>query len=527
MTLFPIIERELRSSARHAITYYLRVGSVAVLLVVSLWFGLRHGFGPSMGGPLFSSLHLTLFCSIWILVPMMTADCISREKREGTLGLLFMTPLTGPDVVIAKGLAHGLRSISLWISVLPVLTVPFLLGGVGWGEALLSVLINGSAICWALAAGLLASAWNRTWLRAVLWAAIFAIGFFLLFLALTGSGVLTLMSPGRAGPLWPNQKLGYKLLLGLGFATNAGSISGWSAFVRLVSSAKLVWAMIQVMVESVFGLWVVIWLAGRKTRHSWQEEPPSARQVLLEKTFCTPILCLAFFRRWMRGKLERNPVGWLEQRTWSARLVTWGWLAIIISLYSAILNNRTSFFRTYGDMQYWLAWLLVSSMAVTAAGSFRRERETGVLELLLVSPLPVREIVAGRLTGLWSQFLPAFALLLGVWAYLQSLVPQDGNAEVIAFFALTFLTLPVVGLYFSLACRNFTSAFLATITIGPLASFSLPWFFNRLAFSGSNGALPLSGSTVLFQLTTPIVCWFLLCDALRSRSFRWDKMEAR
>ena len=31
-----------------------------------------------------------------------TADCLSEEKREGTLGLLFLTDLTGYDVVLGK-----------------------------------------------------------------------------------------------------------------------------------------------------------------------------------------------------------------------------------------------------------------------------------------------------------------------------------------------------------------------------------------------------------------------------------------
>ena len=50
------------------------------------------------------------------------------------------------------------------------------------------------------------------------------------------------------------------------------------------------------------------------------------------------MLWLTFFRRWMRRKLERNPIGWLEQRTWSGRLVTWGWFAVLISIYSAGLD---------------------------------------------------------------------------------------------------------------------------------------------------------------------------------------------
>ena len=41
------------------------------------------------------------------------------------------------------------------------------------------------------------------------------------------------------------------------------------------------------------------------------------------------------------------------------------------------------------------------------SGSFRRERETGVLELLLVAPLSTHQIVWGRLRAIWGQFAPA------------------------------------------------------------------------------------------------------------------------
>src|SRR6266478_2571472 len=163
MPLMPVIIREMRVSARHPFTYYLRSLGAAALLLTCFFFGLENGFSASIGGKLFGSLHLTLFLAIWILVPLLSADCISRERREGTLGLLFLTRLRPHDVVIAKGLAHGLRAMTLWLAVLPPLMIPFLLGGVGWREALLSVMVNLSAMCWALAAGLLASAWSRRW----------------------------------------------------------------------------------------------------------------------------------------------------------------------------------------------------------------------------------------------------------------------------------------------------------------------------------------------------------------------------
>src|SRR5438477_7961666 len=167
MIVLPVIARELRSTARHSFTYNLRTLGVAALLLASFFFGINHGFGPTMGSKLFGSLHFTLFCAIWILVPLLTADCVSRERREGTLPLLFLTPLKPGGIILAKGMAHALRAFSLWLAVLPVTTIPFLLGGIGWKEAAISLGINFSAILLALAVGLLASAVCKEWRRAV------------------------------------------------------------------------------------------------------------------------------------------------------------------------------------------------------------------------------------------------------------------------------------------------------------------------------------------------------------------------
>ena len=42
----------------------------------------------------------------------LAADCRGEEKREGTLGLLFLTDLQGYDVVLGKYLATSPRSFS-------------------------------------------------------------------------------------------------------------------------------------------------------------------------------------------------------------------------------------------------------------------------------------------------------------------------------------------------------------------------------------------------------------------------------
>ena len=294
--------------------------------------------------------------------------------------------------------------------------------------------------------------------------------------------------------------------------------------------AQLVRVIGQTTVLSLLVLVAAVLVAGAKTRRSWQEEPPSRRQVWLQQTFCTPVLWVSFFQRWMRRKLEHNPIGWLEQRTWSGRLVTWGWFAVLISVYSAVLTDR-SFFRDANPLQARMAWLLAGSMAMSAAGSFRRERETGVLELLLVSPLGENQIISGRLRGLWAQFLPAFGLLLLVWAYLSSFLPYGSRAGVILFFAVTFLSVPVFGLYFSLRCRTFITAFMATLAVGLLLPLVLAavvrslWLAYVLSAHRFSWVMGPGVSAAICQSLLAIFCWDRLYRRLKKRAFPLERTE--
>ena len=157
MNALPVIERELRAEARHAFTYWLRVLGAAALLAVAAVDALERGLPLHQGRELFQVLSNALFAAIWIFVPLVTADCVSRERREGTLGLLFLTPLRAGDIVLAKGLAHGLRAAAIGLAVLPVLMLPLLMGGVSWMEVMLMVLAHFNSFCWRWARG----CWRR------------------------------------------------------------------------------------------------------------------------------------------------------------------------------------------------------------------------------------------------------------------------------------------------------------------------------------------------------------------------------
>jgi ABC-type transport system involved in cytochrome c biogenesis permease component len=442
-------------------------------------------------------------------VPFLTADCISRERREGTLGLLFLTRLRATDIVTAKSLAQALRALTLWLAVVPVLTIPFVLGGVSWIQALLSVVISFSSICWALAAGLIASACSKSWLRAVIGALLLSGCFVIIFGMILGQALLYGTGGFLRPSVWQSQS-DFMFLTGFAFIGGGG---GAFRFLSL-STGQILWTMSLLASFSVLLLLLAIALAGRNMNRVWREEPPSKLQVWCEKTFFTPVFLLSFFRRWMLRQIERNPIGWLERRRWSGRLVTWAWFAVVITIYSSALGDRT-LFRGLGFLQNTIGWLLAGSLAMSAAGSFRRERETGVLELLLVSPLKEVQIIYGRLRGLWGQFLPAFALLIALWIYFHNLFGQPG-LEGIAFCLSTYLTLPVVGLYFSLRCRNFLSAFLLTLVSGVFLPIVLTGYLILDVQPGSE-------SVAFLQIFIAYGFFVALCIKLKTRSFNFTQ----
>lgn len=528
MNVLPVIVRELRTQARQPFTYWLRVLGVAALLVCGFFFASEMAVSPNRGGALFGYMHLTLMGAVWILVPLGAADCLSRERREGTLGLLFLTPLNARDIVIAKGLSHGLRGITLLVAVLPALTLPFLIGGVTWQQAAASALINVSGICWALASALVASALARNGLRAMALAALLAV---LALLVCSFIGGVLLLSKQSANVRSDNSAWEFYFLAGFvvnGLHPQAWNV--WAGTTGMVSVAQVLVVIFQSAAISVFGLALAVLFAARRVRRSWQEEPPSARAQQIDRVFFQPVLWVSFLKRWMRSKLERNPIGWLEQRRWSGRLVVWTWLAIIISVQTLALTDP-GFFQNYRSWSEFMAWMLTFSMAASAAGSLRRERETGVLELLLVSPLTTRQLISGRLRGLWGQFLPSIVLLLSVWFYFQNLLPnrERGTAQ-IWFFLVTYSVLPVVGLYFSVRSRHFITAFVLTLAmviatpvlLTSVVKFAFALMIGRSAYFGMFGqdAYP---AIILIQLILAVEFGKRLHHRLETRSFPLER----
>jgi ABC-type transport system involved in cytochrome c biogenesis permease component len=171
MSFLPIVERELRVSARRTSTYWLRclVALAGVVIFAGLLLNTRMFPSPVvMGKNLFSSLSVLTLIYCLIEGVRETADCLSEEKREGTLGLLFLTDLRGYDVVLGKLLATSLRCGFAFLAVYPVLAITQLMGGVEPGFFWKTILALTHALFFSLATGMFVSALSRDALRAMI-----------------------------------------------------------------------------------------------------------------------------------------------------------------------------------------------------------------------------------------------------------------------------------------------------------------------------------------------------------------------
>ena len=57
------------------------------------------------------------------------SDVISAERREGTLGVLFLTSLRSWELLVGLALAAGARFLLCLVAIVPVLMLPILSGG--------------------------------------------------------------------------------------------------------------------------------------------------------------------------------------------------------------------------------------------------------------------------------------------------------------------------------------------------------------------------------------------------------------
>lgn len=376
MTFLPIVQRELRVATRRKSTYRIRFWTVVIAMAVA---SLMLLFGSLAGASGDFAFHILAFYSFALALSsgiFMTADALSEEKREGTLGLLFLTDLTGYDVVLGKFASLALNPLYCLVGTFPLLALPVLLGGVTGDEfqRMCLALLNG--LFFSLALGLLLSAVSSDGRR--------ALGRTLLVLLLLVAAAIVRFAVGR-----PGRGLDFLLCLNpvVSFATAFESrylTDAPSYRLSLAGSHLIGWFLL------AFASWFL-------PRH-WQDQPVSGPRS----------------RSWLRRPrgprlLDTPPVAWLLQR-WEQ----WHFLAWALGLGSVatgIIVGMQSAAGAAFMALYAVLFLFKILVALQACAFFSEARRSGAIELLVCTPLSERDIISGQWLALRRVFRWPWILL--------------------------------------------------------------------------------------------------------------------
>ena len=383
MTFLPLIERELRLRARSPAAYWTRfivaLGGALICLPQLLSSSGSFGTPATIGRGVFNgivSAAFLLICGVCLL----TANALSAEQREGTLGLLLLTRVRVLDVLLGKLGAMGITSVCVLVAFLPMLMLPVLAGGVSGGEAFRKGLGLLSILFFALASGLYASASQRERFKAarlaLLVVGVVALAPFLLGLIL-----------GRAGP--SARPVVASLPSPLGLLISAGDLA-------YTASAAPYW--ISMASLSVLSCLLLAGACVRLGRAMRGEGDASATS---EQAPSSPADGIVRPRRCHPFAGEASPVAWrvihqrgLKATVWAAALaglLYYGCFAFLVRF-----SGPSSIAAVSWSFGLASAAVIGSLFAWAASRFFVESRRTGELELLLTTPVGARTVVSDQ-----------------------------------------------------------------------------------------------------------------------------------
>jgi hypothetical protein len=444
-----------------------------------------------------------------------TADCLSEEKREGTLGFLFLTDLRGYDVVLGKLLATSLRGFYALLAALPVIGVTLLMGGITGGQFWKTSLALVHALFFSLAAGLVVSATSRDAQKALA-------GTFLLLLLLSAGGPVIdwLQSVLTGRSFLPRFSLVSPIYLFMA-AGSWGRTSYWSG---LALSQVTAWLALAV------GSFVIprAWQEGtNKSSHSrfargywWKYGGKRRREAL------------------RLGLLDINPALWLASRERWQGLGLWALAAVIVSgvVIVSITGYSAQLMFGWNALSGVLSLALYVWIASQACRFFVDARRSGLIELLLATPLEPKQIVLGHWRAVLRLFgLPVLLILLAQmisvslatsWTAgtLPAGVPRLNHAVLIVSTGVSILTtvanliaLTWFGMWMGLTSRNTSLATLKTLVfVQVIPSFVVGFLASMLSILVIVRGLFTGGANPSQAMATRMTVWFPLLSTLMS-----------
>ncbi|MFO1459323.1 MAG: ABC transporter permease [Verrucomicrobiota bacterium] len=401
----PIAQREFRVASRRAWTFRVRwITAAAGALLAFAVLAFTDVRSRTAGTFLYSTLTFGAFLFAVGSGPFLAAASISEERREGTLGLLFLTPLSGWDIVAGKLLIVGLNALLALASVVPVFGLAWILGGVTGAEvgrmsvALVQTLLFSLTVSVAVSAGRRNPAGATAWSGAVLTAWI--AGGAILLNRLPPSAVLAPLRWILDSSPW----ILFRAATDAAFKANPGEF--WTA-----------------LASGQCGTWFSVAFAAFLTQRTWKDADPSGTTSGIGRWIRFPS---APRRPMSPDALETNPVlAWRSTRS-NLRPVLWilcgfGTMVVVLAL---VTQSPPAVPLSLPGLAYGVT-PAPASVAVTAillllkvlfawqsCEFWTHGRRTGELEILLSTPLRDDQILDAQWILLRKAFFSPLSFLI-------------------------------------------------------------------------------------------------------------------
>lgn len=511
MSLPPVIERELRGAARRSLTYWARLIACVTGMLVVTPFLLMMELGARSGNPTIPVREMgPMLFTMFSMVAVGTAlgigwffatDAIAHERREGTFELLFLAPLKPWEVVLSKLVTVTWRGAQWLLAIMPLFALPILLGGVQGVDFVRLALVVANTLFWSVATSLWASARSKGMFAALVITALLqgALAFIPLLVDLGISEFKFSQFKDYTSIMSP--------IYTLSVSFSSGSSRFWPSLVTVHASA-----------------WVLLALTVRTTARLVRQNPVGERTRVTARLGELWSFGGSHARTALRLRLaDLHPIRWLvERERGPLRFLTFLPLVLILIVagVSFASDDSPMLFVAGSIGSYLLSVAIVVLLALQASRFLVEARRTGAMELMLVSPLTTRVILAEQTQSLIRTFaLPIgvlmaaqVALLLGHQASVATfnvtppsnpLGPGAGAAAAFADMTrfqwlslgmglavglTSYAAITWVGFWMGMACRQVSTALFATlgvskvipiITLGLAQSTVLPLVLNQ------------------------------------------------
>ncbi|HUS36512.1 MAG TPA: hypothetical protein VM680_14265 [Verrucomicrobiae bacterium] len=533
MKLLPVVGRELRAIARRPSAYWVRSGAALAAFVAMGYVALIGAAGlptANLGRSLFEILSLGAFAYCALAGVRGTSDALSQEKREGTLGLLFLTDLKGYDVVFGKLVSVSINSVYGILAVAPPLALAFMAGGTSALQFVMMLAVLFNTLFFSLSVGIFVSTFSEQERPAM--GGTLAI----VFLALVMPYAIAMAHTFGILEVWE--------VMESGFLLTSPAFAYWSIKSYSVLRIYLNDVLLSLAFTHLAGWLCLVVASASVAQRCYAEAPRGKLMGWLTRVQQEWAYGKAERRQSIRRRLlDRNAFAWLAGRDRLKQRYAWIFLCLLGGLWAVVRWKSAeateewpvALFSLWFVQFFFKVWV-----ASEVAARFIEDRRSNGLELLLTTPLRLREFAGGQRLALFRQFGPPLALIVAVnlfvgWragdssAYLlRSSNPAQCFIAGLIHLAVDLYAVHWVSIWRSMRLRGANRVIVQTVVLInflPLLGWFLLWQVSWLASLGSAWRGEFSATRILWIWTALCVVYDLTLVFIARGAFFRDFRE--